>query len=434
MERALSSYPGFKFSPTEEELVLHYLRRKIEGFQKCVDVISEIDITKHEPWDLPEKSIVPSNNEWYFFSPRGRKYPKGLQSKRGTHSGYWKVTGKERNVKSGTRVVGTKRTLVFHKGRAPKGKRTEWIMHEYCMSETPQESFVVCRVRRNSEFSPSDIPLNEINQSLTGESSTSTVVDDIQQKDLFNGHTDNDVENKDMFQGFTPPEKCNNPHSVERFDSDSEYDKKPRSLIFKHSTDCFDCESECNKKSGNLYFQDEFCSSPKFQGYEGAVDDYFDDILNDDIIKLDKSSDLPEKNILNDDLMGFKLEQPNESFPPPTLPSQGTAPRRIRLNSHQGFRLVNPLPFQGTTPRRIRMKWQHIDNPVNSVGASCFRDDMYCVVAHSAGFSRHLITTMSDVTVNHRRVMVLVVVLVLVVFLAAPLTRISLWHLYQHNW
>ena len=66
------------------------------------------------------------------------KYTKGGQIRRATQFGYWKATGKQRDVKSGARVVGSRRTLVFHKGHAPNGKRTEWIMHEYSMSRTPQ--------------------------------------------------------------------------------------------------------------------------------------------------------------------------------------------------------------------------------------------------------------------------------------------------------
>ncbi|KAL7174001.1 hypothetical protein ACSBR2_033285 [Camellia fascicularis] len=149
---ASSMFPGFRFTPTDEELISYYLEKKIQGSDKCVDVIPEVEICKFEPWDLPAKSVIPSENEWFFFSSRGRKYPNGSQSKRATESGYWKATGKERNVKSGSNLIGTKRTLVFHTGRAPKGERTEWIMHEYCMNGNPQDAMVVCRLRKNSIF------------------------------------------------------------------------------------------------------------------------------------------------------------------------------------------------------------------------------------------------------------------------------------------
>lgn len=106
---------------------------------------------------LADKSIVKSDSEWFFFCARGKKYPHGSQNRRATKIGYWKATGKERNVKSGSEVIGTKRTLVFHIGRAPKGGRTEWLMHEYCMIGVSLDALVICRLRRNTEFQGSTI-------------------------------------------------------------------------------------------------------------------------------------------------------------------------------------------------------------------------------------------------------------------------------------
>ncbi|THU69345.1 hypothetical protein C4D60_Mb08t13450 [Musa balbisiana] len=137
----MSLPPGFRFHPTDEELVVYYLKRKINGRELELEIIPEVDLYKCEPWDLPEKSFLPGKDlEWYFFSPRDRKYPNGSRTNRATQAGYWKATGKDRRVSSQRRAVGTKKTLVYYRGRAPHGSRTDWVMHEYRLDDKECEN------------------------------------------------------------------------------------------------------------------------------------------------------------------------------------------------------------------------------------------------------------------------------------------------------
>lgn len=48
---------GFRFHPTEEELVNHFLKKKMQG-KDFDDVIPDIDILKCEPWDLPSNQLT----------------------------------------------------------------------------------------------------------------------------------------------------------------------------------------------------------------------------------------------------------------------------------------------------------------------------------------------------------------------------------------
>ncbi|KAF7803509.1 ABC transporter G family member 9-like [Senna tora] len=125
--------PGFRFHPTDEELVVHYLKRKAASAPLPVAIIADVDLYKFDPWELPSKAAF-GEQEWYFFSPRERKYPNGARPNRAATSGYWKATGTDKPILSSEgqqQKVGVKKALVFYGGKPPKGVKTNWIMHEY---------------------------------------------------------------------------------------------------------------------------------------------------------------------------------------------------------------------------------------------------------------------------------------------------------------
>ncbi|KAL0684021.1 hypothetical protein Bca4012_050869 [Brassica carinata] len=166
---------GYRFSPTGEELINHYLKNKILGKSWLVDhAISEVNICRYEPWFLPCKfislthsfiidhllisSLVAALSKleskdlvWYFFSPKEYTSAKKNVTKRTTPSGYWKATGVDRKIKDrrGNGVeIGIKKTLVYYEGRVPNGVWTPWVLHEYHITSLPlnQRTYVICQV------------------------------------------------------------------------------------------------------------------------------------------------------------------------------------------------------------------------------------------------------------------------------------------------
>ncbi|KAG0465000.1 hypothetical protein HPP92_019164 [Vanilla planifolia] len=162
--------PGFRFHPTDEELVTFYLASKVfNGNLYGVDIV-EVDLNRCEPWELPEVAKM-GEREWYFYSLRDRKYPTGLRTNRATGAGYWKATGKDREVHAATTgaLVGMKKTLVFYKGRAPRGEKTRWVLHEYrlygdlAFRHASKEEWVICRIfHKGGEKKSSCFPTNHV--------------------------------------------------------------------------------------------------------------------------------------------------------------------------------------------------------------------------------------------------------------------------------
>ncbi|KAF3321804.1 NAC domain-containing protein 90-like protein [Carex littledalei] len=130
------SMPGYRFYPTEEELILFYLQHKLDHTRADIErVIPVLDVCSYHPSDLQSVAGVANKTDqeqWFFFCPRQQREVQGGRPTRTTLYGYWKGTGSPTYVfSSSNKVIAVKRTLVFYQGKAPAGIKTKWKMNEY---------------------------------------------------------------------------------------------------------------------------------------------------------------------------------------------------------------------------------------------------------------------------------------------------------------
>ncbi|PWZ38899.1 NAC domain-containing protein 104 [Zea mays] len=72
--------PGFHFFPSDEELVVHFLRRKASLLPCQPDIVPTVCMNHHDPWELNGKALE-AGSQWYFFSH--------AKQSRATPNGYW---------------------------------------------------------------------------------------------------------------------------------------------------------------------------------------------------------------------------------------------------------------------------------------------------------------------------------------------------------
>ncbi|KAG2711549.1 hypothetical protein I3760_04G081900 [Carya illinoinensis] len=139
--------PGFRFCPTDEELVLHFLFQKASLLLiPChPSIIPDLDLClQYDPWDFNGKTFS-SVGIFYFFSR--------VTENRVTKNGYWKDLDVDEIVlTSGGKKVGIKRYFVFCVGHAPAGFETSWRMQEYHLYNYGDcGKWVLCRVHEREQ-------------------------------------------------------------------------------------------------------------------------------------------------------------------------------------------------------------------------------------------------------------------------------------------
>ncbi|KAL9419632.1 hypothetical protein AB3S75_037408 [Citrus x aurantiifolia] len=153
----MDSLVGFRFYPTDEQIILLLTMKRRDPAGFSVRTIKEIDLYNFEPWELPCHSEIQSEEEvWYFFCEPCYKNAESKRVHRRTKEGYWKKTGRGSDIKRKYKneVIGTKKILSFSRDDAAAQKgTTEWVIHEIAVEKSPdfKKDFVVCRLERKRE-------------------------------------------------------------------------------------------------------------------------------------------------------------------------------------------------------------------------------------------------------------------------------------------
>ncbi|KAK9943918.1 hypothetical protein M0R45_009508 [Rubus argutus] len=167
--------PGIRFCPMEDELLMYYLKPKVNGQEVPgkESLICELDLYgDQEPWKIWERfqerraNDLKKNKDLYFFTQKKKKTAKGSRIRRTVGSGgTWKgqtaaqeVYLLDQNQKPTATVLGFKKSYTYkNKGSVHHGR---WIMYEFELdksqilhkNQVKKNDRVLCLLRKNDEL------------------------------------------------------------------------------------------------------------------------------------------------------------------------------------------------------------------------------------------------------------------------------------------
>ncbi|WOG97100.1 hypothetical protein DCAR_0416439 [Daucus carota subsp. sativus] len=122
---------GYRFRPTDEELILHYLKPKLLSFPFPSSVIPHHLNLFHSH---PSLFIGDCKEKKYFFCKSSWNHFKNCRLSTADGSGYWKHISKDKYICSSSAfIIGTKKSYIFHQGNYPHSIKTQWAMKEFSL-------------------------------------------------------------------------------------------------------------------------------------------------------------------------------------------------------------------------------------------------------------------------------------------------------------
>nr|QSD99832.1 NAC family transcription factor [Melilotus albus] len=124
---------GFRFNPSDNELVGIFLMKKVHNQPLPLHDIRECDVFQVEPWMLPRDNRTSLESmRYYFFDIRNRSFQN--MDIRAAGNGEWRIMENKDLALPSNHFIGRKNTLVYWRKQGNEFVKTQWMMHEFRIS------------------------------------------------------------------------------------------------------------------------------------------------------------------------------------------------------------------------------------------------------------------------------------------------------------
>ncbi|KAJ4826317.1 hypothetical protein Tsubulata_004085 [Turnera subulata] len=141
---------GYKFDPTDRDILCQYLKKKING-EEIMVIIPTADVYSRSPALICTHQVrYGLSNQWFFYTTAAATGDNGVVKAR--NGCYYEVIG-ERDVYEDNLIwVGVVRRLEYHWAN---GTKTDWVVDEFSLPDygetaavnDDKKKVVMCRIR-----------------------------------------------------------------------------------------------------------------------------------------------------------------------------------------------------------------------------------------------------------------------------------------------